>query len=106
MSAQRFPHKGQGAKTLQTPSLSADAAFDTPFLLRSMFRPTQEAQFDGSTGILPASWLDHDMLNAAVRSVGRSAGLQLLGYGAPQGYAPLLIYVEGFVVYECLGVFS
>ncbi|MBV2164180.1 MAG: PLP-dependent aminotransferase family protein [Comamonas sp.] len=104
VSAQRFPHKGQGAKTLQTPSLSADAAFDTPFLLRSMFRPTQEAQFDGSTGILPASWLDHDMLNAAVRSVGRSAGLQLLGYGAPQGYAPLRQQLAAYLLAQGLAV--
>ena len=89
VSAQRLPHKAKSQKTLQNPGLAADAAFDTPFLLRSMFRDTQEARFDGSTGILPASWMDHDMLNTAVRSVGRSAGMQLMGYGTPQGYAPL-----------------
>lgn len=89
VSAQRSPHLVQTGKSLKTPILSADAAFDTPFLLRSMFRPTEGTQLDGSTGILPANWMDHDMLNAAVRSVGRSAGVQLLGYGAPQGYAPL-----------------
>ena len=89
VSAQRSPHLAQTGKSLKTPILSADAAFDTPFLLRSMFRPTEGTQLDGSTGILPANWMDHDMLNAAVRSVGRSAGVQLLGYGAPQGYAPL-----------------
>lgn len=89
VSAQRSPHLPQTAKMLKAPILSADAAFDTPFLLRSMFRPTEGTQFDGSTGILPANWMDHEMLNAAVRSVGRSTGAQLLGYGAPQGYAPL-----------------
>nr|MBP7648113.1 PLP-dependent aminotransferase family protein [Comamonas sp.] len=89
VSAQRSPLLAQTGKSLKTPILSADAAFDTPFLLRSMFRPTEGTQLDGSTGILPANWMDHDMLNAAVRSVGRSAGVQLLGYGAPQGYAPL-----------------
>lgn len=89
VSAQRSPHLPQTAKTLKAPILSADAAFDTPFLLRSMFRPTEGTQFDGSTGILPTNWMDHEMLNAAVRSVGRSTGAQLLGYGAPQGYAPL-----------------
>ena len=73
----------------QHPLLAADAAFDTPFLLRSMFRPVQGTRLDGSVGILPPSWMDHEMLNAAVRSVGRSVGMQLMGYGSPQGYAPL-----------------
>ncbi len=66
--------------------------------------PTQGTQFDGSTGILPASWLDHDMLNTAVRSVGRSAGLQLLGYGAPQGYAPLRQQLAAYLLAQGLAV--
>lgn len=104
VSAQRLPHKAKTPKTLQIPSLAADAAFDTPFLLRSMFRNTQEARFDGSTGILPASWMDHEMLNAAVRSVGRSAGMQLLGYGAPQGYAPLRQQLAAHLLTQGLAV--
>ena len=86
VSAQRSIHKP--SKAFQ-PTLAADKAFDTPFLLRSMFRPVDGTQFDGSVGILPPSWLDHDMINAAVRHIGRTAGTQLLSYGAPQGYAPL-----------------
>ncbi|WP_284337237.1 PLP-dependent aminotransferase family protein [Comamonas sp. NoAH] len=87
VNAQRLP-MGRSS-TRQAPTLEPDAAFDTPFLLRSIFRQYSEVSFDGSTGMLPASWLDPDMLNAAVRSVGRSAGMQLLSYGTPQGYAPL-----------------
>ena len=78
-------HKGSSS----TPTLAPDAAFDTPYLLRNMFRPMDDVRFDGSTGLLPTHWMDHDMLNAAVRAVGRSAGMQLLGYGTPQGYLPL-----------------
>jgi len=104
VSAQRLSHKGQSAKTSKIPSLSADAAFDTPFLLRSMFRPAQQVQFDGSTGILPANWLDHGMLNAAIRSVGRSAGMQLLDYGAPQGYAPLRQQLAAYLLTQGLAI--
>ncbi|MGE8397986.1 MAG: PLP-dependent aminotransferase family protein, partial [Comamonas sp.] len=59
---------------------------------------------DGSTGILPPSWMDHDMLNAAVRAVGRSAGMQLLGYGAPQGYAPLRQQLSAYLMTQGLTV--
>lgn len=90
--------------TAKRPILAADQAFDTPYLLRSMFRPIDGTQFDGSTGILPPSWMDHDMLNAAVRAVGRSAGMQLLGYGAPQGYAPLRQQLSAYLMTQGLTV--
>lgn len=104
VSAIPLPHKGKSTKTPSMPILAADAAFDTPFLLRSMFRPTPGMQFDGSTGILPPSWMDHDMLNAAVRAVGRSAGMHLLGYGAPQGYAPLRQQLAAYLIGQGLTV--
>lgn len=88
----------------KNPILAADQAFDTPYLLRSMFRPVDGTQFDGSTGILPPNWMDHDMLNAAVRAVGRSAGTQLLGYGAPQGYAPLRQQLAAYLMGQGLTV--
>ena len=88
----------------KNPILAATQAFDTPYLLRSMFRPIDGTQFDGSTGILPHSWMDHDMLNAAVRAVGRSAGTQLLGYGAPQGYAPLRQQLAAYLLGQGLTV--
>lgn len=88
----------------KSPLLAADKAFDTPYLLRSMFRPIDGTQFDGSVGILPPTWMDHDMLNAAVRSVGRSAGMQLLGYGAPQGYAPLRQQLAAYLMTQGLHI--
>lgn len=104
VSAQRLSSKGTSLKTPQTLSLAPDAAFDTPFLLRSIFRQHDGVQFDGSTGMLPASWMDHDMLNAAVRSVGRSAGMQLLSYGTPQGYAPLRQQLAAYLMTQGLAV--
>lgn len=104
VSTQRMPHKGSSPKNLQAPSLAPDAAFDTPFLLRSIFRQHDGVHFDGSTGMLPASWMDHDMLNAAVRAVGRSAGMQLLSYGAPQGYAPLRQQLSAYLLTQGLAV--
>lgn len=86
------------------PILAADQAFDTPYLLRSMFRTVDGTQFDGGAGTLPSSWMDHDMLNAAVRAVGRSAGIQLLGYGAPQGYAALRQQLAGYLMTQGLTV--
>ena len=101
VSTQRRLH---APSTPEMPSLSAGQAFDTPFLLRSMFRSHGQVQFDGSTGLLPQSWMDHDMLNAAVRAVGRSAGMQLLGYGEPQGYAPLRQQISAMLLAQGLQI--
>ncbi len=68
-------------------ALEQGAAFDTTFLLRSMFREGMEQS--GGAGMLPPDWLDQEMLASALRAVGRSAGASLLSYGLPQGYAPL-----------------
>lgn len=74
-----------------TGALAPDAAFDTTYLLRSMFEDSPDSP--GGAGLLPAAWLDEDMISAAVRAVGRSAGRSLLGYGVPQGYRPLRQHV-------------
>lgn len=72
-----------------SPNLAPDAAFDTVFLLRSMFREDALPHMPGSAGLLPASWLDHEMVAAAVRTVGRSIGRSLVGYGVPKGLKAL-----------------
>lgn len=64
-------------------------AFDTAFLLRSMFSGPQRGEHAAGAGLLPPHWLDGDMLGGAIRSVGRTAGSSLLGYGTPYGYRPL-----------------
>lgn len=69
--------------------LEADSAFDTTFLLRSMFRSDGRQGLAGNAGLLPADWLDHELVAAAVRSVGRTLGPSVLGYGDPQGYRGL-----------------
>jgi len=70
-------------------ALAAPARVDIGWLLRSMFRESPPTGMPGGAGLLPASWLDEELVNAAVRAVGRSARTSLLGYGVPQGYLPL-----------------
>ncbi|MCC2596526.1 PLP-dependent aminotransferase family protein [Pusillimonas sp. MFBS29] len=71
------------------PGLEPDAAFDTVFLLRSMFREDALPNFSGSAGLLPASWMDHEMVATAIRSVGRSISRSLVSYGVPKGLKAL-----------------
>ncbi|WP_280191620.1 PLP-dependent aminotransferase family protein [Delftia sp. PS-11] len=101
LAAQGLIHSRRGAgffvSALRTAQLSTQpsgpavleqgTAFDTAFLLRNMFREGME--HSGGAGMLPPEWLDRDMLASALRAVGRSTGVSLLTYGAPQGYAPL-----------------
>jgi len=70
-------------------ALEPGASFDTAFLLRSMFREGATPDMPGGAGLLPPAWLDHEMVSAAVRSVGRSAGRSLLSYGVPHGLRAL-----------------
>src|SRR5256885_1285702 len=81
-AAQAVPRASHGL-----PTLEQGAAFDTAFLLRSMFR--EGTEHSGDAGMLPPEWLDQEMLASALRAVGRSTGTSLLTYGVPQGYLPL-----------------
>jgi DNA-binding transcriptional MocR family regulator len=66
------------------------AQIDTRWMLRSMFGSNPiDGAMPGSAGLLPPEWLDLDLVASALRSVGRTAQGALLGYGHPQGYAPL-----------------
>ena len=58
------------------------------WLLRAQRRQSPGSEQPGA-GLLPEDWLDHDMVAAAVRGVGRSRGSWLLKYGAIEGYLPL-----------------
>ena len=80
--------------------LGADAhAIDVVWLLRSMLRQSPASDQPGA-GLLPPAWLDSDLVGAAVRAIGRTAGRAsgrgsagagdtLLGYGVPEGFLPL-----------------
>lgn len=83
------PAPGALSASAPHPKLAPDAAFDTAFLLRSMFREDALPNLPGSAGLLPASWLDHEMVAAAIRTVGRSMGRSLVGYGVPKGLKAL-----------------
>ncbi len=70
-------------------SLAPPARIDIAWLLRSMFRETAAQGMPGGAGLLPADWLDPEMVAGAVRAVGRSVRAHLVSYGHPQGFAPL-----------------
>jgi DNA-binding transcriptional MocR family regulator len=61
---------------------------DVNWLLRNQRRQSPGSEQPGA-GLLPESWLDHEMVAAAVRGVGRSRGSWLLKYGPIDGYLPL-----------------
>src|SRR5262245_39419916 len=61
---------------------------DVSWLLRAQRRQSPGSEQPGA-GLLPEDWLDHDMVAAAVRGVGRSRGSWLLKYGPIEGYLPL-----------------
>jgi DNA-binding transcriptional MocR family regulator len=61
---------------------------DVTWLLDSMFRQMPGPDHPGA-GLLPAEWLDGELIASAVRAVGRRPGRSLLDYGSPLGYAPL-----------------
>src|SRR5262245_8696427 len=63
-------------------------ALDVSWLLRAQRRQSPGSEQPGA-GLLPENWLDHDLVAAAVRGVGRSRGSWLLKYGAVDGYLPL-----------------
>ncbi|MES2016357.1 MAG: PLP-dependent aminotransferase family protein [Pseudomonadota bacterium] len=71
------PREGQETKKL-----------DVVWLIRNMFRQLPHQRVPGS-GVLPAEWLDGEMIANALRSVSRQGGGILLNYGAPQGFLPL-----------------
>lgn len=88
VSAQRSVDALEPSFQLEAPA-ALERAIDTPFLLRSMFQQGANPEASGNAGLLPPQWLDPEMLTGAIRSVGRSAGISLSGYGVAQGYAPL-----------------
>jgi len=61
---------------------------DVSWLLRAQRRQSPGSEQPGA-GLLPESWLDHELVSAAVRGVGRSRGSWLLKYGSVEGYLPL-----------------
>lgn len=63
-------------------------SIDVVWLLRSMLRQAPAIDHPGA-GLLPATWLDGDLVSSAVRAVGRTTGDALLNYGVPEGYLPL-----------------
>ncbi len=77
----------QARRLAASPSLPG-SPLDVNWLLRAQRRQSPGSEQPGA-GLLPESWLDHEMVAAAVRGVGRSRGSWLLKYGSIEGYLPL-----------------
>lgn len=70
---------------------AADAAnnqLDVVWLVRNMFRQLPPQKMPGS-GLLPADWLDAELVGNGLRAVSRQNPALLLQYGSPQGFLPL-----------------
>jgi DNA-binding transcriptional MocR family regulator len=66
----------------------AAPAIDVVWLIRNTFRQMPSANMPGA-GVLPADWMDADMVAQALRAVGRQGSKLLINYGAAQGFLPL-----------------
>jgi DNA-binding transcriptional MocR family regulator len=67
---------------------SPNPNIDVVWLLRNMFRQLPSGDAPGG-GVLPADWLDAELVTSSLRSIGRQSGAAFLEYGQPQGYLPL-----------------
>lgn len=67
---------------------SPNPSMDVVWLLRNMFRQLPPRDMPGG-GVLPADWLDADLVGASLRALGRGNGASMLAYGQAQGYLPL-----------------
>ncbi|MFJ3045293.1 PLP-dependent aminotransferase family protein [Herbaspirillum chlorophenolicum] len=66
----------------------AEGALDVVWLVRNMFRQMPPQKMPGG-GLLPADWLDGELIANALRAISRENQSLLLGYGTPQGFLPL-----------------
>src|SRR3954470_2954651 len=82
----RLRHKAQRRAAAAHPL--PGTVLDVSWLLRAQRRQSPGSEQPGA-GLLPENWLDHELVAAAVRGVGRSRGSWLLKYGAVEGYLPL-----------------
>ncbi|MEJ5156394.1 PLP-dependent aminotransferase family protein [Gluconobacter wancherniae] len=67
------------------PERSAPSQLDISWLIGEMVRPHPKDRIPAAAGLLPQHWLNAEMINAAVRAVGRGSQSRLLEYGDPRG---------------------
>src|SRR5687768_14010286 len=84
----RVRHSGKQTRRHAATHAMPGTVLDVSWLLRAQRRQSPGSEQPGA-GLLPENWLDHEMVAAAVRGVGRSRGSWLLKYGPIEGYLPL-----------------
>lgn len=75
-----------GAGTAR-PDEHSPQQLDVVWLIRNMFRQMPSQKMPGG-GLLPADWLDGDLIAQGLRAIGRQ-NQALVTYGTPQGFLPL-----------------
>lgn len=76
------------ANVAATPAEAVNSQMDVVWLVRNMFRQLPPQKMPGS-GLLPAEWLDADLVANGLRALSRQNPALLLQYGSPQGFLPL-----------------
>ena len=72
------------------PEQAMGTRIDVVWLLRHLYAGNNRPDLLlAGSGCLPESWLNEDMLQAGLRTLARREPSMLVGYGTPQGYAPL-----------------
>jgi DNA-binding transcriptional MocR family regulator len=79
---------GAGLAAARAWAETPNPSMDVVWLLRNMFRQLPTRDMPGG-GVLPPDWLDAELVGSSLRSLGRSNGAAMLGYGQAQGYLPL-----------------
>jgi DNA-binding transcriptional MocR family regulator len=83
-----FVRARRGVQATRPRASGSPAHLDVVWLLRAMLKQAPVGDQPGA-GLLPASWLDGDLIGGAVRAVGRGVGPALFAYGEAEGYLPL-----------------
>ena len=89
VQARRATPRDDGAMRLSPGISPPNRNIDLSWLLHGLLHDVSEHAIPGSSAILPPDWLDGQLLASAMRTVGRTPGKRMLGYGHPRGYAPL-----------------
>ncbi|WP_144159014.1 PLP-dependent aminotransferase family protein [Paraburkholderia sp. BCC1885] len=78
-----------GERRQNAEAVAASNTIDVVWLLRNMLQTSTRPERGPGLGYLPSRWLDGDLITAALRTLGRQSGAQMLGFGTAQGFLPL-----------------
>lgn len=92
VQARHTPPRDEGIMRLANDStgyVPPSHNLDLSWLLHGLLHDVSDQAIAGSSALLPAHWMDGELLASATRAIGRMPGKRMLAYGHPRGYAPL-----------------